>query len=162
MNRIRSIIESISIAFYVGGQCCLALMVLMVTGNVLLRMTPIGPLLGTFELTGYCGALAIAFALAHNQVKKRNIAVEFVASRMPLGVQRILDLFVCLVSTALCGVISWRCIEEAIDISRTGEVSPTLGLPFFPIVFIIGLGCTLLTFVLLTDFFRALSEVSKK
>ena len=162
MDHFRHLIECISRAFNVAGQVCLALMVLLVTGNIILRLTPVGPILGTFELTGYLGALLIAFALAHNQVRRGNISVEFVVSRLPARSQATIDCVVFFASTLLCGVISWRCLLEALHLSRTGEVSPTLSIPFYPIVFIIGLGCGLLCVVLLTDFLRSAGEVVKK
>ena len=162
MHRLRRVIASISRWSNIAGEICLAAMVVLVTGNILLRLTPVGPVLGTFELTGYLGALLIAFALAHNQVKRRNIAVEFLVSRLPRRTQNVIDMVVFCISTCLYGVISWRCVAEAIHLSSTGEVSPTLSLPFYPVLIVIGTGCALLGLVLFTDFLQSLSEVFKK
>ena len=81
MNLIRKLIESISDRFSIIAQISLGFMVLLITGNVLLRLTPVGPIEGTFELTGYLGALLISLALADTQLSDRNIAVDFLVSR---------------------------------------------------------------------------------
>jgi TRAP-type C4-dicarboxylate transport system permease small subunit len=137
-------------------------MVFLVTGNVILRLTPVGPISGTFELTGYLGALLIVFALAHNQATQGNISVDFLVSRLSHRTQAMIDSLVYFISTVLYGVIAWRCVEEAVSLSKTEEVSPTLSLPFFPIVFTIGLGCGLLGLVLLTDFLKSVERALKK
>ena len=137
-------------------------MAALVAANVISRLTPLGPISGTFELTGYLGALLTAFALGHNQVIRGNIAVEFLVSRLSKKTQAAIDTVVFFVSAVLCILICWRCVHEAIDMSRTGEVSPTLSIPFFPVFLGIALGCALLTLVFLTDTFKSMSGVLKK
>ena len=162
MDRVSKIIESICRGFNAVSKGCLAAMVVLVAGNVICRLTPLGPISGTFELTGYLGALLTAFALGHNQVIRGNIAVEFLVSRLSHKTQAAIDSLVFFVSGVLCILIFWRCVEEAIDLSKTGEVSPTLSIPFFPIFLGIALGAALLCLVFFTDTLKSISEVLKK
>lgn len=162
MDKFRGIVEAASRILNNAAKFCLAGMAFLVVLNVIVRITPIGPISGTFELVGYLGALLTAFALAHNQAEKGNISVEFVASRLPQCAQDILDCIVFFFGMILYSVISWRCVEEAIAISKTGEVSPTLSIPFYPVFVAIALGVIMLGLVLLTDFLKATGKVLKK
>lgn len=162
MEKMRRAIEVICRIFNALAKICLVAMAALVAGNVICRMTPIGPISGTFELTGYLCALLIAFALGHNQVIRGNIAVEFLVSRLSTKNQAAIDALVFSISATLCILICWRCVHEAIDMSRTGEVSPTLSIPFFPVFLGIALGCALLALVFLTDTFKSISRVLEK
>ena len=162
MEKMRRAIEAICRISNALAKICLAAMAALVAGNVICRLTPIGPISGTFELTGYLGALITAFALGHNQVIRGNIAVEFLVSRLSRKSQAAIDALVFFISAILCILICWRCVQEAIDMSKTGEVSPTLSIPFFPVFLGIALGCALLTLVFLTDTFKSISGVLEK
>ena len=162
MNSTREFIELIGRSFSVIAQVSMAFMALLITGNVLLRLTPVGPIEGTFELTGYLGAFLIALALANTQINGRNIAVDFLVSRLSSRTQAAIDSVTHLASTFLCWVIGWCSFEEGMNLMKTGEVTPTLSLPFLPIYAVIALGCVFLGFVLLTDSLNSMRKVLGK
>jgi len=162
MEKVRRAIEVTCRIFQTFAKICLAAMAALVACNVIFRLTPIGPISGTFELTGYLCAFLTAFALGHNQVIRGNIAVEFLVSRLSRRTQAALDALVFSISAILCIIISWRCVHEAIDMSKTGEVSPTLSIPFFPVFLVIAVGIALLAIVFITDTFKAISGVLEK
>jgi len=162
MDKIRKAIEKICRFFNSISKICLTTLGALVAANVICRMTPIGPISGTFELTGYLCAFLIAFALGHNQVIRGNISVEFLVSRFSRKTQAAIDALVFFISAVLCMLISWRSVHEAIDTSMTGEVSPTLSIPFFPVFLGIAIGCALLGLVFLTDTLKSISRVMEK
>ena len=162
MDKMRNMAKSLSWAFDAMARFCLLGMTLLIVINVLCRITPIGPIDGTFELVGYLGAVLTAFALAQNQMQDGNISVEFLVSRLPRPLQALADCFVYFVGTVLYLVVFWRSVVEAIFVTQSGEVSPTLSIPFYPIILAIALGCLMLSFVLFTDFLLALKRVIRK
>ena len=162
MEKMRTAIEATCRISKSLAKIFLAAMAALVAGNVIFRLTPIGPISGTFELTGYLCAFLTAFALGHNQVIRGNIAVEFLVSRLSRRTQAALDALVFFMSAILCILISWRCVNEAIDMSKSGEVSPSLYIPFFPVFIVIAVGIALLALVFLTDTFKSISGVLKK
>jgi len=162
MEKIRHLAESLGRSFNTVAKFTLLGMTLLIVVNVVCRLTPIGPIDGTFEVVGYLGAVLTALALAQNQTEGGNIAVEFLMSRLPRTAQGLGDCFVYLVGTILYVVVAWRSVVEAIAISLSGEVSPTLALPLYPVMLVIALGCLVLGFVLFTDFLTALKKALKK
>jgi TRAP-type C4-dicarboxylate transport system permease small subunit len=162
VNNLIKLIESVSYGFNIFSKICLSAMVVLVGGNVILRMTPLGPIPGTFELTGYIGAILTSFALAHNQLIRGNICVEFIVGRFRIQTQAKIDASVSLVCSCLSALISWRSVIEAIEIHHSGEVSPTLSIPFFPILLGIATGFALLCLVFLIDAYRAVLEVRRR
>ena len=64
---------------WIAGSFLLA-MILLTCANIFLRRVWT-PLLGTFELMGYFGAIVTAFALGYTQIKKGHIAVDVLVLR---------------------------------------------------------------------------------
>ena len=48
-------------------------------------------------------------------------------------------------------LIAWNLFKMGADLQRSGEVSPTLQIPFYPIVYGVGICCLLQSLVLLGD-----------
>lgn len=55
-------------------------------------------------------------------------------------------------------LIGWNLIKMGTDLSRSGEVSPTLQMPFYPVVYGVGAACLLQCLVLLCDIVKVLRE----
>ncbi len=138
----------------------LVLMMGLVFANVALRAVW-EPILGTYEFTGFLASLTIAFALAHCAANKGHIAITVFADQLPLRVQAILDALVAILSTALYAVISWQCVRYAINMTKTGEVSPATATPFYPFIFAVAFALLMLALILLNDIFKSIGEIFK-
>ena len=68
----------------------IASMIILTCANVFLRLVWV-PLSGTFELMGYCSAVAMAFALAFTQRKRGHVAVDILVYRFSKKTQRALN-----------------------------------------------------------------------
>ena len=158
MEKLTNIATSLSRIFDAMARYFLLGMILLIVVNVLCRLTPIGPIDGTFELIGYLGALVTAFALARNEIEGGNISVEFLVQRLPESLQTLSKNFGNFVGLVVYIVVSWRLAVEAISVYKSGEVSATLSLPFYPIIITVAVGCLMLGFVLLTDFIKILKK----
>jgi TRAP-type C4-dicarboxylate transport system permease small subunit len=158
MERLRRIIGIVVLGFLIAGGVGLVGMVLIVMANTISRLTPIGPIIGTFELSGYLGAVLVASALAHTQVKKGNIAIDILIAHFSQRTQTFLSTIIYFVSTVLCLVITWRLAMYATHLWQKHEVSPTLHLPFFYLIYFISLCFALLSIILATDFLDSVRE----
>ena len=159
MEAFRKLVESLSRAMAVVSITLLAAMVSLITVNVILRPSPQGGILGTYELTGYLGAGLVAMALGYVQLTRANIQVDFLVSRLSRKTQAVVDSITCFVSAFLYGIIAFCCFKEGISMWKHGEVSLTLSIPLLPVYFIIGLGCGLLGVVLLADSIKSINDV---
>lgn len=133
----------------------LAGIVILTCANILLRLVW-KPILGTVELVGYSGAIVTAFALGYTHIKGGHIAVDILVQRFPKGVRRVLRLlnsFICMIFFAL---VTWEVAKYATTLLKTGEVTETLRIIYYPFTYGVALGCALLSLVCLTHFLRDL------
>lgn len=128
-------------------------MMLITTADVILRVFR-HPILGTYEIVGFTGAVVIAFSLPYTSIQKGHIAVEFLVQRLPWLARVIINIINACVSLVLFAVIAWQCAKYAHDLRMTGEVSLTLQMPTYPFLYGISLGCVLLCVVLFIEFLR--------
>lgn len=133
----------------------LVAMVLLTCANIFLRIVWV-PVRGTFELMGFFGAIVTSFALGYTQLNRGHIAVDVLFRRFPPRIIQILTALnnsICMVFFAF---VSWQLAEKGHILLRTGEVTETLRIIYYPFTYGTALGCLFLTFVLWADLIRNL------
>ena len=130
-------------------------MMLITTADVVLRVFR-HPILGTYEIVGFTGAVVIAFSMPYTSIQKGHIAVEFLVQRLPWLARVIINIINSCVSMVLFAVIAWQCAKYAEALRLSGEVSSTLQMPTYPFLYGISFGCILLCVVLFIEFLRQL------
>ena len=128
-------------------------MMLITTADVIMRVFR-HPILGTYEIVGFTGAVVIAFSLPYTSIQKGHIAVEFLVQRLPWLARVIINIINAFISIMLFAVIAWQCAEYAETMKISGEVSSTLQMPTYPFLYGISFGCLLLCVVLFIEFLR--------
>jgi TRAP-type C4-dicarboxylate transport system permease small subunit len=135
----------------------LVVMILLTCGNIFLRLVWT-PVKGTFELMGFFGAIVTAFALGYTQIKRGHTGIDIVVNQFSATTQRILNsvnYFICMV---FFGIAGWQIAKWATILWKTGEVTETLRIIFYPFTYGVSLGCFILTLVLLVDLLKVLTE----
>jgi TRAP-type C4-dicarboxylate transport system permease small subunit len=140
--------------FGLAGAAIVAMM-LLTCADVILRLFS-RPIPGTYELVSFFGAVSVAFAMAHTCVEKGHIAVSVLVQLLPRRGRETVDALTSALSLTLFALIAWRSVLYAEDLRRSGEVSLTLQLPFYPFVYGIGLSAAVVCLVLLSDVVRHL------
>ena len=120
------------------------------------------PLPGTFELVGFLGAVAAAFAMAHTAVKKGHVAVSFLVQMLPGRLQGIIGSITDSFGLLFFSIISWRAFLYGMNLQESGEVSPTLQLPFYLFVYGIGIASIAVCLVLCVDLLKSMQKVVAK
>jgi len=156
MTPLEKIIEVLNKVLMGVAGFFVAAMVVMTCANIFLRLVWV-PLSGTFELMGYFGAVATAFALGFTQTKRGHVAVDILVQRFPKKTRRALSGVNCLLCTAFFALVAWQIIHYGLNLLRTGEVTETLRIVYYPFAFAVALGCGILSLVFLTDFLRSIS-----
>jgi len=152
LDKISRILNQILI--FVAG-CLLAAMIFLTCANIFLRIVWV-PVIGTFELMGYFGAVMTAFALAHTQIRRGHIAVDIVVLGFSKKTQNLLNninSFICMVFFAL---VSWQIASYATTLMKTGEITETLRIVYYPFTYGAALGCAVLSLVFLTELLGSL------
>lgn len=122
-------------------------MMLLTCADIVLRLMR-RPITGTYELMGFLAALFVSFALAQTSVDKGHIAVDFLVMRLSRRAQRIIDAINDGVCIGLFALVTRQCVVYGAELRASGEVSMTLQLPVYPVVYGIGAGCAVLCLVL--------------
>lgn len=142
------------VLIWIGGLF-LGAMILLTCANIFLRIIWV-PVRGTFELMGYFGAVLTAFALGYTQIKRGHIAVDVLVLGFSKKTQRILNginYFICMIFFSL---VSWQIAKYATTLLKTGEVTETLRIIYYPFTYGVAFGCATLSLVFLTDFLKTL------
>lgn len=122
----------------IGGVALLCLM-LVAAGNVLLRV--IGyPVHGAVEIEGFLGAILIAFALSESQKKGDHIMVEIFNKKFPPALLLAIESFKLIVCIGFFAIVAWQVYLWGARVKESGELSETLKIAYYPIVFCVAIG----------------------
>ena len=141
---------------HVAGVSLTAVMLITVA-DVLLRSLG-RPIVGIYEFVAFAGAVVIGFSIPFTSWVRGHIYVDFFVGKLPSRGRRILHLLTRFLGIGLFGLTGWNLLKYAQDLHRSGEVSPTLHLPFYPIVYAIGLACLVESLVLLSDIVKVFRD----
>jgi TRAP-type C4-dicarboxylate transport system permease small subunit len=128
---------------------------LLTIADVVLRLSG-RPIVGTYELVAMSGAVAIGASLPLTSWMRGHIYVDALLTRLPPPARAALNIVTRAMVLALFSVVGWNLVKYAIDLAKSGEVSPTLRLPFWPIVLGVSAGCFVQCVVALSDVARIL------
>jgi TRAP-type C4-dicarboxylate transport system permease small subunit len=117
------------------------------------------PIPGTYEIVALLGAVAVSFAMAHTLAERGHVAVSLVVQLFPKRLQGIIECMISIFGIILFGLIAWQSVLYGMDCQRAGEVSLTLELPFYPIIYGVALGAGVVCLVLLVDLADAIVKV---
>jgi len=128
----------------------LAAMTVITCLNVFLRMFGY-PLNGTFELMGLFGAIVTAFALGYSQMTKKHIAIDIVVGRFGNRTKKMLNFINYLLSAIFFSIAAYHIASWAGILMKTGEVTETLRIIFYPFAYGVALGCAVFALVFLNE-----------
>jgi len=157
LEQINTILNRLLV--FIAGFFLVA-MITMTCANIFLRIfwTPIR---GTYELMGFFGAVMTAFALGYTQTRRGHIAVDVLVNAFSVRLKNILFI----ISNCLCSlffiVAAWQLAVKARTLMRTGEVTETLRIIYYPFTIAVALGCAVLALVMVTDLMRYLLSLKE-
>jgi len=151
LERISHFLNQVFI--WIAG-CFLAAMILLTCTNILLRIIWM-PVIGTFELMGYFGAVVTAFALGYTQTKRGHIAVDIVVLGFSKKIQKILKAVNHLICLLFFATVAWQISKYATTLMKTGEITETLRIIYYPFTYGVAFGCVILSLVFLVDFLKS-------
>ncbi len=131
----------------------LVFMMLLTVVDVILRIFG-RPITGTYEMVGFSGAVVIGFALPFTSWIRGHVYMEFLIQRLSKQVRDRMNLFTRVIGIILFALIAYNLIIVGIDIQKSGEVSPTLRFPFYPVVYGVGICFFIECLVLFCDILK--------
>jgi len=140
ISRFLNIIAGISLTF---------LMLLTIT-DVILRGFK-SPVPGTFEMVAFAGAVVIGFSLPRTSWLRAHIFVDFFILKFSQKGRDIFNIATRCVVIMLFFLIGWNLIKYGMDLQKSGEVSLTLQMPFYPVAYGVGVCCFIQCLVMVCD-----------
>jgi TRAP-type C4-dicarboxylate transport system permease small subunit len=154
MGAILWIAEKLSKLMSVIAGAALTFIMLLTVCDVFLRYFFDRPIIGTFEIVGLGGAVAIGFALPITSWMRGHIFVDFFVVKFPKAVQGLINIITRLVSIGLFYLIGHNLIKYGYDLYKSGEVSLTRQIPFYPVAYGMAVCCFILCLVLICDIIK--------
>ncbi len=143
ISRLLNTIAGISLTF----------LMLLTIADVILRFFK-RPIVGTYELVALSGAVVVGFSLPLTSWMRAHIYVDFFILKFSKRVQNIFNIFTRGLVIGLFFLIGWNLMKYAIDLQKSGEVSPTLRIPFYPVTLAIGICCFIQCLVIFCDILK--------
>ncbi|MBI5585291.1 MAG: TRAP transporter small permease [Deltaproteobacteria bacterium] len=142
--------EKMSRTFNWIALCALTFIMLLTVSDVVLRYFG-HPIVGTFEIVGFCGALIIGFALPLTSWHRGHIFVDFLTVKMSKKIKKTMDISTRILCITLFIIVGWNLFIYSQKLYRSGEVSLTIQIPFYPFSYGLGVACFLQCLVLIAD-----------
>ncbi len=134
---------------WIAGACMFSIVLLVVISVI--RRAVYVPFSGTEELVGWLAATSTAFALGYTQINRGYVDIDALTQHFSPSVQRFLKNAILLVSILFFALVAWKITGYALSIKANGNLSETMKLSFYPLVFMLAFGFAGLTIALLTD-----------
>ena len=128
--------------------------------NILLRTTWM-PIRGTFELMGYFGAVVTTFALGYTQMRRGHISVDILVNSFSKSTRKVLTAVNNTICVLFFSLAAWQLFKKAVTLMRTGEVTETLRIIYYPFTIAVALGCLALVLELVVSLLGMLAPKKK-
>jgi TRAP-type C4-dicarboxylate transport system permease small subunit len=133
----------------------LAFMILLTATDVVFRT--IGrPILGTYELVSYSGLLFVGFSIPITSLLKGHISVDFLILKLPRAPRYVFIIFNKCLGIGLFLIIGWSVITLGVELREAGEVLYTLKMPYYHVIYLLGICCFIECIVLAFDIVKIL------
>ena len=150
MNLLLDFILRLSrLAQVIAGIALTGIMGLTVT-DVTLRSLG-RPIVGSYEIVALMGALVVGFSLPFTSWVRGHIYVDVLVQKLSGPLRQGFHFATRGLGMLLFFLIAWNLFKMGADLQKSGEVSPTLQIPFYPVVYGVGICCFLQFLVLLGD-----------
>ena len=143
-------VNGLSRFFNVIAGISLTFLMLLTVMDVILRALKM-PIVGTYELVAFSGAVVIGFAVPLTSWLRGHIFVDFFILRFSQKVRNIFNITTRCLVIVLFFLIGWNLIKYGMDLQKSGEVSLTLQMPFYPVAYGVGVCCFVQCLVLICD-----------
>ena len=153
MKHFMAFVYRLDLSFHVIAGCTLAIMMGVTLADVVLRIFG-SPIIGTMEIISFCGAIVIGFAIPYSSWMKVHIIVDVLTSKLSSKSQAIFMVFTKVIGALFFLFVGYNFIRYGLTLIRTGEVSPSFRIPYYPITFGLAASCFLECLTLICDLLK--------
>ena len=135
------------------GGAALTFMMLLTAADVLMRAGG-RPIIGTYEIVALSLALVIGFTMPGVSLDRKHVYMEFLVEKLTPRRKAMLNTLTRLMAILLFVLIGYNLFSIANEFHLSGEVSPTIRIPFYPVAYGVGVCCFIQCLVFIFDIAR--------
>ena len=109
----------------------LFLMMMLTVVDVAMRLFG-SAILGTYELVAVAGAIVVGFAVPQTSWGRGHVYVDFLIENRSDAIKNTVFIITRILGICLFALLSFYLLRKGIHLYRTGEVSLTLHIPYYP------------------------------
>jgi TRAP-type C4-dicarboxylate transport system permease small subunit len=147
------ILKSISKLLNVIAGIAVTFMMFLTVADVLLRAGG-HPIIGTFEIVSLLLALVIGFGIPQVSLDRGHVYMDFLLERLSKEGRNVMNTLTRVLSVILFAFIGYNLFSVGARFHASGEVSPTIKIPFYPVAYGVAVCCLLECCVLIFDIVR--------
>ncbi len=151
------VVERLSKWMQAIAGVALAFIMFLTVADVAMRLFG-HPIVGTFELVALGGAVVIGFGVPITSWLGGHIFVDFFIDWFSKKVQNAFNIATRCIGIGLFLLIGWNLFKLGMDLYRSGEVTSTRQLPFYPVAYGLGVCCLVQCLVLFCDILKVAGE----
>lgn len=161
--RFNKVIEKISAWFNWIAVAGMWLMLLIITIDVIGAKAFRWPLPGVFDMVCPLEFIIVALAIPFTQILKGHVAIEFFVGQLGKRTQAVITTIAAMLALILFLAMTWQMFSYSRTIQLSGEITPSLRIPVFPITYIATLSFFLMSLLVFGEFLAKIKkEVAKK
>jgi TRAP-type C4-dicarboxylate transport system permease small subunit len=122
------------------GSAALTLMMLLTVTDVVMR-TFGHPIIGTYEIVGLLLSVVIGFTIPKVSYDEGHVFMDVLLDRLRPAQRNVLVIFTRILCLLLFFSIGCKLISAGNEFRTSGQVSPTLQLPFYPFAYGVAICC---------------------
>jgi TRAP-type C4-dicarboxylate transport system permease small subunit len=112
------------------------------------------PVFGSVEMVGFMATLAVAMALPYTHHVQGHIGVEILVRLLPERARVLIDVVTGLLGLTLFAIVTWQMTLYASDMRASGEVSISLELPEYVVIYAVAFCLLIFTGIIVNNIKR--------
>ena len=144
------------------AEVALVFMMMLTVIDVVLRIFGKSPIVGTYELVAVAGAIVVGFAVPQTSWERGHVYVDFMIENRSAAVKNGFFIFTRIVGIIIFALLSLNLLKKGMHLYKTGEVSMTLQIPYYPVAYALALCFFVECLTLITDIFKIFDTGKQK
>lgn len=147
----KKIVERLTKIALTLGMGWVMVMMILTTLDVAGRSLFTKPIPGGIEISQFLLALFGILGMAYTHMAGANVKVTLLTRALPARFEYLVETLTNLLSLQIIAFLAWTGITSGIEDYHAGTTTDTLGVPIYPLYFLLSLGAGLLCLVILIN-----------
>ena len=153
MDHVFNLLKFVSKVLNSIAGIAVTFMMLLTVADVFLRAGGY-PIIGTFEIVALLLGLVIGFGIPQVSLDRGHVYMEFLLEKLSKRGRNVMNTFTRVLCLILFAFIGYNLFNVGARFHASGEVSPTIQIPFYPVAYGVAVCCLLQCCVFFFDIIK--------